>query len=467
MDKDGFSLHSVARAYFIGIGGIGMSALARYFMSVGVPVAGYDRVASQLTHSLEREGAHIHYDDNPDLIPADYKTGQIDTIVVYTAAIPPLHAEKSFLESSGHLLFKRAEVLGLIAKSYRTVAIAGTHGKTTTSSLIAHLLHQTVGCTAFLGGIASNYSSNLILDKTSSDLLVAEADEYDRSFLQLYPDVLAITSFAPDHLDIYGSTEDLLDSFLEFAQHSRSRTIIVNKSIEQYFSHLHLNLVTYGWEQSSDYWAENLSYNQGRCEFDLHCPSKSTHRVKMQLVGRHNVENTMAAIACIEQAGIQLERVLQHVFSFSGVKRRFDILYKTNNLVYIDDYAHHPDEIRATISTVRTLYPNRAITGIFQPHLYSRTRDFLSDFASALSGLDTLFLLPIYAARENPIHGITSQSIIDLLPQNMDCRIVDFSELLNLLSTSPVNIILAMGAGDIGTYSSHIIDVLKSRECKG
>ncbi len=458
------SYDRVQRVYFLGIGGIGMSAIARYFLQRGVQVAGYDRTATPLTGALEAEGVAIHYQDSPALIPGDFRNPSPETLVVYTAAIPETLEEKVYLLSLGHRLYKRAEVLGIISEEFSTIAVAGTHGKTTTTTLLAHILHQTQGCKAFLGGISNNYSTNLILDEGDSQLFVAEADEYDRSFLQLHPQVTAITSLSADHLDIYGTVDALVDAFRQFASQNTQRKLIVHESVQHNFQGLGLELTTYGQSPSSHYWAENIHYEKGRCHFTLHRPRGGIVPVVMAQGGTHNVMNTLAALACVEQVGMPAEEARASIESFKGVLRRFDIRYRVGNHVYIDDYAHHPEEIRAAIATARTLYPGSKITGVFQPHLYTRTRDFLGEFASALSELDSLLLLPIYPAREEPIKGVSSESILDLLPQHLPARIVEKAQLVDVIAANPFEVILAMGAGDIGAMVEPIVACLKKKE---
>lgn len=454
----------IARVYFVGIGGIGMSALARYFCHFGKAVAGYDRMATPLTEALEREGCEVHYEDLGGEIPVEFRAPSPETLVVYTPAVPKDLGEMQFLRNAGHHLYKRAEVLGAISKGYHTIAVAGTHGKTTTSTLIAHLLAHTVGCDALLGGIAHNFSGNLVLADKGDRYFVAEADEYDRSFLQLYPDVTVITSLAADHLDIFGTMDGLLEAFREFAGHTVTHRLVLHHKVADYFAQLSFSTLQYGLNERCDYWASDLFQRGARACFTLHRPAGDSLEVELGVPGRHNVENALAAIAAIESVGVRAEDVLPLLACFRGVERRFDVRYASDRLVYIDDYAHHPDELRAAITAARSMYPGKRITGLFQPHLYTRTRDLAHDFAHALSALDTLLLLPIYPAREAPIPGVDSPMLLSLLPQSMQKMLVYPEDLPRILKAIPFELLLSMGAGSIGTMAPKIEKLVREKD---
>ncbi|PID90979.1 MAG: UDP-N-acetylmuramate--L-alanine ligase [Bacteroidetes bacterium] len=453
----------IKRVYLLGIGGIGMSALARYFHAKGLQVAGYDRTPSELTRTLEREGMAVHYADDVNLIPADFLTPSPESLIIYTPAIPGDMREKLFLLEAGHQLYKRAEVLGLISRAYTTLAVAGTHGKTTTSTMLAHMLSAARGCTAFLGGVSRSDNSNLILPKQHSDLLVAEADEFDRSFLHLTPQVTAVTSVSPDHLDIYGTPERLVETFRQFAGQNTSRRLIVQAEAACHFEGLDLDVCTYSASGQADYQAENISYN-GLCHFTLSSPVSGRSRVTMRLGGKHNIENAVAAIAMAEQLGIPPADLLPALENFQGVKRRFEVYHVGARGVFIDDYAHHPDEIRATIRAVRTMFPTRHLTVIFQPHLYSRTRDFLAGFADALAGADSAILIPIYPAREEPILGIDSKLIIDRMPEGVRKVYTEKHLLADVLAREETDVVLSMGAGSIGELAPQLAEVIMLKE---
>jgi UDP-N-acetylmuramate--alanine ligase len=425
--------------YLLGIGGIGMSALARYFQQSGRKVAGYDRFRSPLCEELEAEGMKIHYEESlksisPNLDPEN-------TLVIYTPAIPEEHAElRHFLEKKFTVL-KRAKVLGLIAQKHRCLAIAGTHGKTTTSSILAHLFrHSSVEISAFLGGITTNYQSNF-WGNDDTDLLVAEADEYDRSFLNLKPSAAVITSTDADHLDIYGEAEQLKQTFLEFGE-SVSDFLLVHED-----SDLEIGL-KYGFSNKNSYYAEQVRVEDHQFHFDMVYPQGRINNIAMLLPGRHNIENALAAGALALKYGLSADEVKAGLESFKGVKRRFEYHIKQNHLVYIDDYAHHPKEISALAKSVRELYPDRKITAIFQPHLYSRTRDFMEDFAESLSAFDELILLELYPARERPIAGITSHSLLEKVSLE-NKSLLARQEILTRYTEEKPEVILTLGAGDI------------------
>ncbi len=437
-------LHSV---YFIGIGGIGMSAIARYLHSQSVRVAGYDRTCTVLTRALEAEGMDIHYEDRPDLIPQD-----VD-LVIYTPAVPDSLRELQQLGNSGLPVMKRAEVLGLISRGHKTLAVAGTHGKTTTSTLLSWLLaHAGMEPTAFLGGIGLNWESNYVAG--SGKWAVMEADEYDRSFLQLRPGMAAIMSIDPDHLDIYGDPDNMWESgFLTFAKSlPPGRTLFLPERLRSAFtkSLQEQEPVTFGISEG-DYRAENLRVEKGRFVFDVLLPGgEKLSGLSLLPAGRHNVENALAALAMAIEAGMPPEAAKEGIAGFKGIKRRFERVLEREDLVFIDDYAHHPTELRAAISAARALYPGRRITGLFQPHLYSRTRDFQQGFAEALDALDEPVLLDIYPAREEPIPGVSSE-IIRAHMKKKNVPVLHKEEVEEYLKAHRPDMLMTLGAGDIDT----------------
>lgn len=446
------NLSSIHKIYFLGIGGIGMSALARYFRLKGAEVHGYDKTPTSLTSQLQTEGMKIHFSEDVSMIPAD-----ID-LVVYTPAVPVQHAEFRYFEKMGTPCLKRAEVLGLISSAYRTIAIAGTHGKTTITTMATHLLTQSeVGCSAFLGGISKNYGSNLLYND-NSPFLVVEADEFDRSFLQLHPQTAVITSMDADHLDIYGSAEKLRESFLQFAsQVVTGGSLIIHHSLKSAFdfsdpSH---NIITYGIECEAGYFAQNLRLIGEHYTFDLHHPSGIIYDITLGFQGYYNVENAVAAIAAALLSGVNPEAIRLSLPGFQGVRRRFDIRINEPWLAYIDDYAHHPAELKACISSARRMFTGRRLTGIFQPHLYSRTRDFADDFALSLGMLDEVILLDIYPARELPIAGITSAWLLDKIKLK-DKFLLPAASVPEWLRQHRPDVLLTMGAGDIDLLVSPI-----------
>jgi len=442
--------------YFIGIGGIGMSAIARYFHAHGKKVSGYDKTSTPLTVELEQEGIHIHFDDDPALALseiqiADAASGTISqTLVVYTPAVPKDHKELNYFLREGFTVMKRSQVLGLITENHFTIAVAGTHGKTTTSSMIAHLLTSSgINCTAFLGGISKNYDSNLLLprDPSQKSVVVVEADEYDRSFLTLHPDIAVITSMDADHLDIYGDKNYMEDSYRLYAQQVKPEGMLIYKSGLP-IGKINSKQKKYSLDESADYTASDIKVKDHRYYFTWRNNPGAIENLSTLMPGRHNVENVVAAIAVANELKVSPEKIYTAVHSYSGVKRRFDYQLQTNDVVYIDDYAHHPEELRACISSVRELYPGKKITGIFQPHLYSRTRDFADGFASSLSLLDDLILLDIYPARELPIEGVTAEMILNkvTIPNKTLCR---KAEVINELNARKIEVLLTLGAGDI------------------
>jgi len=432
-------LENIKNIYFIGIGGIGMSALARYFKFLGKNVAGYDRTPTQITSDLSALGIDIHFEDNVNAIPEIFLNKE-NTLVVFTPAIPDNHNELTYVRANGYRLKKRAEVLGMITKNTYTLAVAGTHGKTTTTAILAHLLKESdVKVTAFLGGISENYNSNLILE--GNDVVVVEADEFDRSFLQLYPDIVAITSMDADHLDIYEKANALEESFVEFSSRAKDHLLIRNG--------LPISGTTFGIEDDSDYCAKNIKINNGTYIFDLKTPDQLFKDLHLNLPGRHNLLNAITAFAIAMLYGPPTDSLAKALFSFKGVQRRFSYQIKRNDLVYVDDYAHHPTEISALHQGVREMHPNKKVLAVFQPHLFSRTRDFGSEFAESLSLFDELLLLDIYPARELPIEGVTSEWLLDMVAiQNK--KLVSKSGLIKEIKSSDAQVVLTIGAGDIG-----------------
>lgn len=443
------NIENIDSVYFVGAGGIGMSALIRYFLSKGKIVAGYDRTPSDLTLQLNKEGAEIHYEDNVSLIPEVCKSSG-KTLIVYTPAVPASHSELTYFRDNGFEIMKRARVLGEITRSNRGLCFAGTHGKTTTSSMAAHLLKQsTVDCNAFLGGILKNYESNLMLSATS-DFTVIEADEYDRSFHQLIPYVAVITSADPDHLDIYGTPEAYRESFEHFTSLIRPDGYLIMKKGIDVTPRLQPGVIlyTYSVEDGGDFRAENIRVGNGKIVFDFITPGGAVRDILLGVPVKVNIENGVAAMAAAWLAGVTAEELRAGMASFAGPRRRFDFHIKRDDLVLIDDYAHHPAELKASILSVKELYAGRKVTGIFQPHLYSRTRDFADDFAASLSLLDELILLDIYPAREEPIPGVTSRMIFDKVTI-AEKQICAKNELLDLIATGKYEVVLMAGAGDI------------------
>jgi len=436
-------LKKIRRVYFIGIGGIGMSAIARYFLNRGCQVYGYDKTKTKLTTSLQDEGISISYIDDASSIPDDILADRPENLVVYTPAIPKDSKVLLYFRDKDIRLWKRSEVLGIISEGQFCIAVAGTHGKTTTSSIIAHILTETeFGCTAFLGGIASNYNSNFLIG--ANNVVVVEADEYDRSFLTLHPDISVITSMDADHLDIYGDAAHLEESFRLFAGNLKAEGALFIKE------GLPIEGATYSSGQSSDIGARNIRIKDAHFFFDYFDPDVQIEEVKLMLPGRHNVENAVAAIAVALNLGIPSDKIKSAISNFKGVKRRFEYIVKSENHIYIDDYAHHPTELAACFDAVRQLYPDKKLTVIFQPHLFSRTRDFADDFANILSIVDELYLLEIYPARELPIEGISSAYLLDkiILQQKHLCN---KEEILELIAVKRPELLVTVGAGDIDT----------------
>jgi len=449
------NIEHIKAVYFLGIGGIGMSALARFFKNRGCSVFGYDRTSSPLTLELEAEGMEIHYEEDVDLIPDG-----ID-LVVYTPAVPKKHSEYQFFLENGYPILKRSQVLGMISSGYKTIGIAGTHGKTTISTLTAHLLQQTPnGINAFMGGISKNYQNNLLLS-AKSEWVVVEADEFDRSFLHLFPHIAVITSVDADHLDIYKNILALKESFTQFTcQIKPGGYLIIKKGISLNVVQCPgLKIFTYSIDKDADFCIQKLRISKGHYIFDLKLVETSMENVELGLPGLFNVENAIAASAAAWLAGATKEEIRKGLLSFSGVHRRFDMRINREDLIYIDDYAHHPEELKACINSVRHLYPDKKITGVFQPHLFTRTRDFADDFARALELLDEVILLEIYPARELPIEGINSQMLLNKI--NLTSKYVcKNDELIGLLKSLKPELLLTLGAGDIDQFVKPIEESL-------
>ena len=442
--------------YFIGIGGIGMSNLARYFMLQGKSVAGYDRIETPLTKALVAEGAKVHYEDYVRLVPAEFLDKE-KTLVVYTPAVPALHSELQYFRHNGFTIMKRAQLLGEVTKTSDAVCVAGTHGKTTVSSMTAHLLRQSgVDCNAFLGGILKNYGTNLLLSDKSR-ITVAEADEYDRSFHWLQPWIAVITSADPDHLDIYGTPEAYRESFEHFTSLIRKNGYLILKKDAPLTPRTDATVKTFTYSESEgDFHAENIRIGNGEIIFDFVSPNSRITGIQLGVPVKVNIENAVAAIAAAVLSGVNPDEVRAAMKTFGGAKRRFDFQLKTPNLVFIDDYAHHPQELTASIRSIRQLYPDRKVTGVFQPHLYTRTRDFADDFAQSLSLLDDVILLDIYPAREEPIPGITSGVIFDRITSK-EKVLLKKAELLDFLENKELDVLVTLGAGDI----EHLLPAIK------
>ena len=444
--------------YFIGIGGIGMSAIARFCKFKGCSVSGYDRTPSELTRRLEAEGIEVHYDDDCSRIPEDRE----DTLVVYTPAVPDEFGELAYAREKGYKVIKRSRMLGELTRGESCLAVAGTHGKTTTSTMIAHILTEGgSGCSAFLGGISKNYGTNMLVSDTP--VVVAEADEFDRSFLQLHPSTAVITSMDADHLDIYGDLEHVQQAFREFASQV-SETLILKYGLPIASSDVQAKIFTYHFDNpSADFHSANLRLgDDGHYTYDLVYPGGTLSDIRVGAIGWVNVENSIAAAAVCLCRGMDAQKVRHALSSFEGVRRRLDVHVNRPGLCYIDDYAHHPAELRSAISSVRQVFPGRKITGVFQPHLYTRTRDFASGFAEALSLLDRLILLDIYPAREEPIEGVRSELIF----KDVSCPeklLVHKSGLMDLLSREELDVLITLGAGDIDRFVPEITGMLEKR----
>ena len=444
--------------YFIGIGGIGMSALARYFAFKGYNVSGYDKTPSELTAELIKEGIGVHYEDDITAIPKDVE----ETLVVYTPAIPEDLGELVYVNTHGYRVIKRSRTLGEIAEGQACMAVAGTHGKTTTSTLTAHIFTSSgVGCSAFLGGISRNYGTNMLVSHTP--VVVAEADEFDRSFLQLFPEIAVITAIDPDHLDIYGDYAHVLEAFKAFASQVKG-TLIKKLGLDITPSDTKAKILTYHSDDSkADFYGENARTDGfGHFIYDLHYPGGVLKDILVGTIGRVNMENSIAAAAIALTYGIDPEKVREAIGTFKGAIRRLDVHVNNGNITYIDDYAHHPKELSTAISSIREVFPGRKITAVFQPHLYSRTRDFAPEFAKALSAVDKLILLDIYPAREEPIPGVTSEIIFKdvTAPEKV---LIKRDELMEYLGNEDIDILVTFGAGNIDRFVEPITDMLSGK----
>ena len=448
--------------YFIGIGGIGMSAIARYFLNSGIFVGGYDRTPSALTGALEKEGAVIHYEDNVQLIPSECRNRD-ECLVIYTPAIPSTHTELGFFKENGFELQKRAQVLGTLTHSLKGLCAAGTHGKTTTSSMAAHILHQShVGCNAFLGGITKNYGTNYILSK-ESPYVVIEADEFDRSFHWLTPWATVITSTDADHLDIYGTEDAYLESFSKYTSLIQPGGFLILHTGMKMVPNTQSGVTTYYYSrEKGDFHAKNIKIGDGRITFDLISPIENITNIELGVPVAINIDNGIGAMALAQIAGATAEEIRKAMLSFGGVDRRFDFHVRNDKMVYISDYAHHPEEIKQSILSIKQLYEGRRIKAIFQPHLYSRTQDFYHEFANALSLLDDVALLDIYPARELPIPGVTSRLIYDNLRSGISKQMLSKEELIECVKAKNFDVLITLGAGDIEDYSTQITDILNA-----
>jgi UDP-N-acetylmuramate--alanine ligase len=458
-------IKNIKTAYFLGIGGIGMSAIARYFNHLGIKVMGYDKTPTALTNELIIEGIDIHFEDNIE-IAINYQLSTENCLVVLTPAVPSNHQEWAWFKNNGFTILKRSQVLGLISQNHQTIGVAGTHGKTTTSTLIAHILKQSsVDCSAFLGGISTNYNTNLLLanqsinQSTKQPIVVIEADEFDRSFLTLFPTIAIITSTDADHLDIYGEHNELKKSFLDYTNRLvHDGTLIIKKELDL-TNDVSVNYITYSIESEADVYAKNILITKGNYTFDLVYKGTIINNLQLGIPGLHNVENAVAASAACLMSGVTELELRNALLGFKGVKRRFEYIIKNDYQVYIDDYAHHPEELRAIISSVKNMFPTNEIVVVFQPHLFSRTRDFVDGFAESLSLATEVFLLDIYPARELPIDGVTSKIIFDKITSKK--HLVSRNELLESLKKNQPKVFLTLGAGDIDLLINPIKEILE------
>jgi UDP-N-acetylmuramate--alanine ligase len=466
-------LDKLTHIYFLGIGGIGMSALARFFAASGKSVSGYDKTSTELTGELQREGIEIHFEENVSLIPDAIKNvAKENVLVVWTPAVPVDHAELVWLKRNEFTIMKRAQVLGLIAGQTKTIAVAGTHGKSTTTTLTAHILRTAgIDCSAFLGGISRNYNTNLLLGKNlgkenipmEQNIVVAEADEYDRSFLWLHPSIAIVTSVDADHLDIYGNENAMKDTYRDFVKQVHDRLITKEVVLNSLEIPKDARVVSYSVDNKScDAFAENIRIENGYYMFDLVIQDNKISNVRMGLPGRHNVENAVAAAAASKQVGVDDESLRSALSSFKGVKRRFDFRIRDPKVIFIDDYGHHPAELKACISSVKELFPGKKVTGVFQPHLFSRTRDFADDFARSLELLDEVVLLDIYPAREKPIPGISSEMLLGKI-NSKNKFLYSKQELVEKLMQHNFDVLVTMGAGDIDLLVAPLESSLRAK----
>ncbi|HBL73701.1 MAG: UDP-N-acetylmuramate--L-alanine ligase [Bacteroidetes bacterium GWF2_42_66] len=457
-------INKIEQVYFLGIGGIGMSALARYFKHLGKAVSGYDRVETELTRRLQAEGINVHYTDDPATLPHGMNPG--NTLVVLTPAIPASHREYNFLKENNFSIKKRSQVLGIICNPLHCIAVSGTHGKTSVSTMIAHILkNSSLDCSAILGGISKNYQTNLLLAEKETPFIVTEADEFDRSFLQLQPTMAVVTSMDADHLEIYGTHEAIIEAFNQFVSQVKpggvalvKKGLKISESTNQYIRHY-----SYSLSEQADFYAQNIRLMEGAYQFDLFTPDGIIPNFVLNYPGLMNVENAVAASAMALMAGAGQEEVKTALATYQGVKRRFDIHLRTGKYILIDDYAHHPEELKATITSVRDMYKGAIVTGIFQPHLFSRTSDLADGFAKSLDLLDEVVLMDIYPAREEPIPGVTSDLVFRKIKNNNKVRCTK-AELPELARNFKPGIILMMGAGDIDTMVEKIKNILTEKK---
>ena len=456
-------VNTLKSVYFIGAGGIGMSALVRYFLSKGKKVGGYDRTPSDLTATLIEEGAQIHYEEAVENIPSDFLDAT-STLIVYTAAMPENHVLLQYFRNNGFTIYKRAQVLGMLTRSSKGLCAAGTHGKTTTSTMAAHLLHQShVGCDAFLGGISKNYETNLLLSD-SSEYVVIEADEFDRSFHWLTPYATVITATDADHLDIYGTEEAYLESFSHYTSLIQPGGALIMRYGITLNPRLQegVRLYTYSTNEG-DFHAENIRIGGGEIFFDYVSPLGNIKDIQLGVPVAINIENGIAAMALAQLSGATDEEIKAAMASFKGIDRRFDFKLKTDKVVYLSDYAHHPEEIKQSILSMRALYGDKKLTGVFQPHLYTRTRDFYQEFAQSLSLLDEVILTDIYPARELPIENVSSQLIYDHLRTDMEKTLCKKEDVLDILANKNIEVLITLGAGDIENYAPQICEILNKK----
>ena len=459
-------LKDIKSVYFIGAGGIGMSAIARYFIHKGMVVAGYDKTPTDLTRQLEKEGMLIHYEENLEEIPHVCKE-QNSTLVVYTPAIPATHIELKYFQENGFEVQKRAQVLGILTRTHKGLCFAGTHGKTTTSTMCAHIMHQSQkDCNAFLGGISKNYGTNYILSD-KSDFVVIEADEFDRSFHWLRPWMSVITATDPDHLDIYGTKEAYLDSFRHYTELIQPNgALIIHKNLEMK-PHVQNGVKVYEYSRNEgDFHAENIKIENGEITFDFISPIENVTGIELGQPIPINIENSIAAMAMAQLNGCTAEELKYGMKTYSGVDRRFDFKIKNDKHVFLSDYGHHPKEILQSAKSLKELYKGRKITAIFQPHLYTRTRDFYKDFADALSNFDEVILTEIYPAREEPIPGVTSQIIYDELKEGVEKSIIKKDDVLDVVKSRDFDVLVVLGAGNLDNYVPQIAKILESKENK-
>ncbi|WP_456106041.1 UDP-N-acetylmuramate--L-alanine ligase [Prevotella sp.] len=459
-------LKDIKSVYFVGAGGIGMSAIARYFLHKGLAVAGYDKTPSELTHQLEKEGMMIHYEENVNLIPEACRQ-PLTTLVVYTPAIPSTHAELKYFHDNNFVIEKRAQVLGTLTRTHKGLCFAGTHGKTTTSTMCAHIMHQShLDCNAFLGGISKNYGTNYILS-THSDYVVIEADEFDRSFHWLRPWMSVITSTDPDHLDIYGTKEAYLESFRHYTELIQpGGALIIHKDLEMK-QHVQEGVKVYNYSrEEGDFHAENIQIKNGTITFDFISPVEIVKNVELGQPIPINIENGVAAMAMAQLNGCTAEELREGMRTYGGVDRRFDFKIKNDRHVFLSDYGHHPKEILQSAKSLKELYSDRKITAIFQPHLYTRTRDFYKDFADALSHFDEVILTEIYPAREQPIEGVTSKLIYDNLRPNIEKKMIQKDDVLNFVKAHDFDVLVVLGAGNLDNYVPEIAEIIKAKEQK-